>query len=412
MGTKVVTIAQRADGTVPPVRLSRGTFTRVVVVPHRSVTRVRVVGLLFDTARSFLLPSALDGIEQLVDLYRAHEGEFVLVTGHTDRVGSSADNDRLALDRARCVEAFLRDDVQVWVDMYGSSVAATSRWGATEDAHMLHVVAADLIEEHGTVGASVRPYQQRRGLTVDGSIGPQTRRALVADYMAIDRSTLPASTSSLCHGCGEHFPSVETDDGVAEPANRRVEIFFFRDGIEPVPSAEQSGPGSIEYPAWRSAAEATVDLSVEAERPRIELQMRLHDLATAPHGRTFFVVEHEGMTLADGETDERGFAFVLLPEPAPSTVTVRFGADHPQGPFESATVVVTALDPADPQQRGRALLHNLGYDVEEQDLAGSVAQFQADYGLVAAAMDSGRLPASVLEHLETIVGERGADAST
>ena len=85
----------------------------MIELPPR-VVRVRLTGLLFETDKAFLLPAAMRGIRGLVELYRAHPGMAVAVTGHTDRVGGPAYNlgrsqDGVERGENRRAEVFLFD---------------------------------------------------------------------------------------------------------------------------------------------------------------------------------------------------------------------------------------------------------------------------------------------------------------
>jgi len=68
--------------------------------------------------------------------------------------------------------------------------------------------------------------------------------------MAADGTSLPEGALVVAHGCGQNFPAVEAAADVAEEENRRVEVFFFRDGIDPRPPDALSEQGSPHYPAW------------------------------------------------------------------------------------------------------------------------------------------------------------------
>jgi hypothetical protein len=61
---------------------------------------------------------------------------------------------------------------------------------------------------------AVRRFQSDNGLAA-GPINPDTRRALIEEYMATDGTTLPEGTTVVIHGCGESHPSVATADSVA-----------------------------------------------------------------------------------------------------------------------------------------------------------------------------------------------------
>lgn len=195
---------------------------RLVVAPDVRAACVRLVGMLFELNKAFLLPAALEGIRLLATMYERMPGAEILVVGHTDRTGKAFRNDSLSLERAEAVIAYMTDDVDAWLAFYGAQTDVSRRWGVTEDLLMLSSLPVGQTPyysaSHGdhSFAAAVRRFQDANGLVVDGDPGPQTRRALIAQYMALDGTTLPGSVSALAHGCGEHFAVVPTEDGVEE----------------------------------------------------------------------------------------------------------------------------------------------------------------------------------------------------
>lgn len=237
----------------------------MITVPGQRVFRLRVFGMLFDTAKAFLLPNALPGLKTLAEVYAKHQGFNLLVIGHTDRVGQVTDNDELSVSRAAAVAAYLKDDIDAWLQHYDTSIPKSSRWGFSEDMHMLGALPfghSSYLESSPSITAAAKAFQHDHGLDVDGIIGPKTRRALIKEYMALDGTSLPESTTLTTHGCGEHFNAIETGDNVEEPANRRVELFFFGGPIRPPPPSETSTCGSPEYPEWVDQCLTTTDLDI------------------------------------------------------------------------------------------------------------------------------------------------------
>jgi hypothetical protein len=244
--------------TLPMVHVRTDRLHTIVVQPR--VICARMLDLLFDTNKSFLLPSALDHIREIRKLYDTRPRAKVLIVGHTDTTGEPDVNDPLSLNRAKAVKAYLRDDVDTWLDFYGDHMHPKARWGAHEDLLMLQAVLAESGEE--VTDTPVRHFQATRGLEPDNKLGDNTRRAIITEYMAVDGTTLPEGIDPIAHGCGENFP-LEKEDGqdpkTAHAHDRRVELFFFDGelGALPSPAAEISKSGSEEYPEWRRRSAET-----------------------------------------------------------------------------------------------------------------------------------------------------------
>lgn len=268
---------------LPSIPLEAKTPHTLVIQPR--VGRARVVGSVFDTNKAFVLPDALGLLKEVTALYGEHPGAVMLIVGHTDTTGEPDLNDALSLARARAVAAYLQDDVDAWLAFYDDGVSASARWGAPEDALLLERALWGLGQP--AAADPVRVYQEARGLSVDGDLGPNTRRALIEDYMALDGSTLPASITPQVHGCGESYPladdaetlDVDPPDGVEDPTDRRVEVFFFDPpfGVLPAAASDLSTPRDPEYPIWCRRARYTKDMLVV--RPRM-LAVRVLDAAS------------------------------------------------------------------------------------------------------------------------------------
>jgi peptidoglycan hydrolase-like protein with peptidoglycan-binding domain len=246
----------------------------VVTLPRR-ILRARLTGLLFETDKTFLLPGVMHGIRGLVGLYLGHHEMAVVVTGHTDRVGGAAYNLGLSEERARAIVHYLRDEADAWLQWY-TKQPHSQAWGTREDQHMLSAIVDEQTGRpfyegpvhgwlDGATQAAVKRFQTARGLAVDGWPGPQTRRALVDDYMHLDGTTLPTDAAVELLGCGEHHNEIPTPDGVAEPENRRAEVFLFDPGpaVPPVP-ATCPGPG-CPYETWKANTVETYDF--DDDRP-------------------------------------------------------------------------------------------------------------------------------------------------
>ena len=287
---------------------------------------VRLIGMHFDTNKNFLLPDAMKGIQKLVDIYKEHPDSEILVVGHTDRFGQPSQNDPISLERADAVAAFLTDDVDAWLGRYEMSVVKNENklWGWVEDFHMLESLP-DFSTKPKTQN-TVRWFQETRELKVDGSAGPETRRQLITEYMAHDKTTLPAGIEMVTHGCGENFPlddagEIDTDapDGEHDEQDRRVEIFVFDPpGIKPKPPRKNSKKGSKEYPEWMERSKEKHDFRTGL----MVLRLRILDSRDEPRSSLDYVLEVDGQQIKD-KTDSKGIIEKRIPFNA-KTATLKF----------------------------------------------------------------------------------------
>ncbi|MEO5730748.1 MAG: amidase domain-containing protein [Byssovorax sp.] len=250
-------VLQLRQNVIRDVQLQANELRIISVQPHVARTRL-LGGGFFDVSKSFLLPNGLDGIRAIVASYNQEPNARLLIVGHTDTAGRPDDNDLLSLERACALKDYLTDNAEGWLTWYGQ-VPSEKRWGAKEDLLML-----DSLPDASTRSLNeptVRWFQRTRGLTVDGVAGPETRGQLITEYMALDGTSLPAGIEPIVHGCGERFPQDPTPDGVADPDNRRVEVFFFDGalGVQPPSPGRNSAPGAPEYPEWAKRSKRTDD---------------------------------------------------------------------------------------------------------------------------------------------------------
>jgi outer membrane protein OmpA-like peptidoglycan-associated protein len=409
-----IEVTIKSDGSAGPIPLSTGVAHRIVV-KRPGVDRVRLIGMFFDLNKCFLLPSAVRGIRKVKSVYDGHPGGELLVVGHTDTSGTSSYNDVLALERSRAVVAYLSDDVDAWLKLYGDGVPGEKRWGAREDRLMLSALpegADPFLPAGGSLANAVRRFQSAHGLATDGVSGPKTRRALVTAYMQRDGTSVPVGTTLVAHGCGENFPDVPTADGVKEPRNRRVEIFVFDGPIVPPPSDELSGPGASDYPAWRDRVQNTFDFSDDGEEDVLEL--RLHDEESRPLPSAFYRVLSGGAEPASGQTQADGFVRLDLPFNGPEQVEIEWGSDGPDGPFRFSRSIFVHPDKGDDAEQDRVRLHNLGYD-SESDMSTAARAFQVDYQVdhqpAPLGLDNGALPEASRKRLNDIFADLNCDAS-
>jgi outer membrane protein OmpA-like peptidoglycan-associated protein len=263
-------VVYRLGGEAPRFELESKKPRTLSIEPY--VMRGRVFGGFFDTSKSFVLPSGLDGVRGLVELQGKHPSTLLLVVGHTDTAGKPSYNDPLSLERAAAMAAYLKGTVDDWYAWYDKGVAPEKRWGNREDLAM--IAALPDADDRNSSENPVHWFQRTRGLEVDDSAGSETRHALIKEYMGLEGTTLPDGVEVQSHGCGENFPIDDTGDGVEDQDNRRVEIFFFdaKLGVQPKPPDKISAPGSLEYPEWVARSRAPVDFSAQDDLVELAIE--------------------------------------------------------------------------------------------------------------------------------------------
>jgi hypothetical protein len=261
MSAKRLSLGELAAGVKFPVDASHP----ITLLGSR---RIRLAGMFFDTDKCFPLPIAIPGMKRVVETHTEDPAANILIVGHTDTSGKDDYNAKLSLERAQAVADYLHGKADAW-EKHFQDPAAEKRWGAREIQSMLKRLTEDGRpflpgapdgKDGPATQAAVRSYQQARGLKVDGIAGPQTRKSLVKDYMALAGANLPADASVTVHGCGEAFPAAEVKDGAKSPQDRRAEILFLEGDIQPKPPGEISKKGSQEYPQWIGGVTETVDV--------------------------------------------------------------------------------------------------------------------------------------------------------
>jgi hypothetical protein len=278
-----------------------------LVLQRPPIWRVRMVGMIFDADKCFLLPQALDGIRSIVAMHQARPAAKVLIVGHEGGDEAHAGID-IALARAKALAAYLTSKPDDWMPWFDSDKAIRQRWGTREVQLMLSVLpgpdgaplyqgTASGVTDDKTTKA-IRDFQTAVGLPVDGKPGSSTKKALVAKYMGLEDTSLTAGVQPVSHGCTGHEDDTLTQDGL-QPDDRRIEILFFDTDIKPPPSGDTSAPGSPEYPAWRMRLVQTVDF----ENHGVHVQV----LDAAQQPVPFANVHLDGPTTEDTTSDEHGF---------------------------------------------------------------------------------------------------------
>jgi outer membrane protein OmpA-like peptidoglycan-associated protein len=264
----------------------------VVLDPAEGRPQVRLLGavprsvlarlhLSFNTSKTFLLPTALPSLRTLRKLYADNAPCQLLVVGHADTKAGPTFNDKLSLERAQSVIAYLKDDVEAWFNSYSDSDPKKC-WGKVED-HLMIIALPDFVQKPQAED-EVRFFQRTRGLKVDGQAGKETRHALIREYMSLDGTSLVdfvGEIEATAHGCGENFPLDDRGEDLDEAPpdekpdhiDRRVELFFFDNefGITPQPPGDNSAAGAVEYPLWRKRAVEVHDLRVDSAGTKLQL---------------------------------------------------------------------------------------------------------------------------------------------
>jgi N-acetyl-anhydromuramyl-L-alanine amidase AmpD/outer membrane protein OmpA-like peptidoglycan-associated protein len=239
----------------------------VVELPPR-VRRCRMHGMHFDTDKTFLLPTAMVGIRQLVKLYKSFQGITALVNGHTDVHGTVDHNRGLSVERAESIKAFLLDDVETWMKWYAGR-PSSKRWGVLEDQNMLSTVpdkaGRPYLDPPHTTGAlddltrdAFGRFQSEKMLPVSRGPDPDTRAGLVREYMKLEGTSLDPTSAVEIHGCGQRH----LIPGASDSENRRVEVFLFEGKIDPPPRKPCPWEGCKEYDRW--VAQKILDVDLDA----------------------------------------------------------------------------------------------------------------------------------------------------
>ncbi|MCL9762021.1 OmpA family protein [Frankia sp. AiPa1] len=101
------TAAPHAARTAPRVTADPlPPLSKFVTQPDGSQVTTVSSDYLFDSNSSTLLPEAMTALDQILPAVREHPGR-ISVIGYSDGVGTTEDNQKLSLDRAKAVEAWL-----------------------------------------------------------------------------------------------------------------------------------------------------------------------------------------------------------------------------------------------------------------------------------------------------------------
>ncbi|HOX49966.1 MAG TPA: peptidoglycan-binding domain-containing protein [Fibrobacteria bacterium] len=274
------------------------------------VRRVRLVGMIFDANKGFVLPQALPGIRKIVAMNKAYPQAKMLVVGHaeSDEIHAGID---LARHRAEMLTAYLVGRHEPWLACFGPSQVAASRWGTREIQLMLSALedggkpffegCASGISDDKTKTA-IKAFQKSKGLKEDGIVGPKTREALVKAYLEVEDTTVTHDDIPMPHGCEGHPDGTIAESGLVDD-DRRLEVFFFERKIKPRPPKGTSHETDPEYKEWTSKLEETQDFEVHGLHVRV-LDAKKKVVAHLP-------VKLVGPVELESTTDDHGYATFL-----------------------------------------------------------------------------------------------------
>jgi hypothetical protein len=303
-----------------PLRVSANKpFTLILRRP--AVRRVRLLGMLFDANKCFLLPNALPGILSIVSQHRERPDAKVLIVGHAggDEDLKGAD---IAVDRADMVAAYLTGKPQPWLAWFAKDKPERSRWGTREVQLMLSALPDAFYTGYasgvtdGPTRRAIKDFQASQGLEPDGKAGGATLKALVNAYLNLEDTTLGQDMVPTTHGCEGHFEDDKTSEGF-EPDDRRMEVFFFDGELSPAPGGKVSQAGAPEYTAWRSALVSTRDF----EHHGIHVQIIDSKKHPVPRAEVHLV----GPTTGEAVADAHGFVSFAGLKPGEYTLNAEKG---------------------------------------------------------------------------------------
>lgn len=323
---------------------------------------------------------------------------------------------------------------------------------------------------YGDTYNEIKRFQQDQGLSVDGVVGPNTRKAIYRAYMdAICPITLDPKQDFLgrgqdpdgkadYQGCGEFNPLMifseqenakytrpeNREERNAENApNRRVIVFLFRPGTIvnperwPCPRAKEGGAGcrkrfwsdgerrrTERLPDKRREYDRTKDTFAcrfydrmadrsPCEQIKAYQRIRLYDLEGQYIPRAAYELTMGKGKVIKGQADDMGFVDVLATsENNRCVIDWGFETDSGQEPyliFHLEMFLRIEEEDSDREEEAKRKLNNLGYLLSEP-LSTNVKYFQYDYGHLATPhlLITGELDDRTMEQIRE-VHEKCAD---
>lgn len=293
-----------------PVKVSTGRNTFTIRLSDK-VRRVRLVGLIFDDKKCFLLPKALEGIKAIIAMHRKCKKAEVLIIGHagTEENGGAD----LALSRADMLKAYLTSKPNEWLKWFSPDKDTQARWGTREIQLMLSVLPeggapyyegnASGVSDETTI-AAIKRFQEHcntdsgKSIVVNGKAGPETRIELVQEYMKLSDTTFGEGIRIETHGCEGKIDTTVTESGLL-PDSRRVEVLFFDQNIDPKPVSATSGVADASYKKWIE----TIDENDDFENHGVYVQIVDENKKPALLATVYL----KGPTAGKSITDKYGF---------------------------------------------------------------------------------------------------------
>ena len=253
--------------------------------------------IFFDTARSFIYSRYKLALEQafFVGLTASTSGtgpvpapeRFLLITGHTDQVGSAASNQQLSERRARAALAVFTVDVNIWEDLY-----QTEHWDRTRgDMEIIEMFG--VIESRSPSQAEIAEIKNNSSRRLD--LIQRYLEFLRPDWIPQQSPSISPSMVTLTPhqdpalGCGFRHPR-RNAPGTAMQENRRVEFFYFRQSD---PGMRQC-PSSADYSTWQATCGQSITVQIE-----------VLDEYNAPYAGTFDLTLPNGVIIHE-RTDRDG----------------------------------------------------------------------------------------------------------
>ena len=295
---------------VEKLKVNSGNSYKVTILTQVGDVRIfRLLGLIFEANKCFLLPYALPGIKKIIKMHRDNKEAEIMIVGHDSNHEDFGGVD-IARCRAQIMCDYLTNNVEAWTEWFKASKPRSVRWGTREVQLMLsslpetgepyYLGNATGITNDKT-RESVKKFQEASGsLKVDGKAGPNTQRELIRAYMELEDTSVTENLNLTAHGCEGKFEEDLTLEGML-PDDRVLEVLFFDKGIYPYPKKETSVDGDNDYFAWKKKVVETQNFEFHG------INIQILDKKKKPLRSCKIVLE--GPTLRVCYTDDEGFAF-------------------------------------------------------------------------------------------------------